>query len=82
MIHRYDPFGVPRDRPLNSTELDVGFQIVSSNKKCGELKIPSNHRFHQSIDSLVLNSDYKVIPCFQIHYLCGFDIEALTGYDF
>ena len=82
MIHRYDQFGLPRDRPLNSTELDVGFQIVSSNKKCGEVKIPSNPRFHQSTDLLELNSDYKVIACFQIHYLCGFDIEALTGWDF
>ena len=79
MIRQYNSFFRPNDRPLYSSDLDVGFQIVPSNNKCGEVKIPSNHRFGSP---LVSNSDYRVIPCFKIHYLCGFDIEALKGYDF
>ena len=79
MIRQYSSFFRPHDRPIYPSDLDVGFQIVSSNKKCGEVKIPSNNRFGSP---LVPNSDYRVIPCFKIHYLCGFDIEALKGYDF
>ena len=63
MIRQYNSFFRPNDRPLYSSDLDVGFQIVSSNNKCGEVKIPSNHRFGSP---LVSNSDYRVIPCFKM----------------